>query len=225
MVVGLERTVTRGRKSIPTSAASPRNSQVRWHRRGAQRPRENPLNSDLNIVAPVNGTNMARNAAEIAFVIAHATNAPVTVLFVAQRAPTGKKRRRGIRARRHEQAILKDLTGLAEAYGVQCRTAVLADIAADEAMLKETESGKHNLIIMGASPPSRRKSLLRRNHRRGAGEVEGLADDRIDRHGRLGLRLGAHGTAEFVVFRETFGASRPASSRAVAAPVGQLLQR
>jgi Kef-type K+ transport system membrane component KefB/nucleotide-binding universal stress UspA family protein len=112
---------------------------------------EKPLDGELSILAPVNGTSTARNAAEVALVIAQASKAPVTVLYVTPRLPGGK--RRGLRTRRHEQAILKDIAGLADSYGVQCRTAVLADIAADDAIVKETERGKHNLIVLG---PSRR---------------------------------------------------------------------
>ena len=152
LVVGLERTVTRGseihadvnrvaaRFTGPIAIVDARNGHV-----------EDPLTSNISILAPVNGTNTARNAAEIAFVIAHASKAPVTILFVAQRAPTGPKKRRGIRTRRHEQAILKDIAALAEGYGVSFRTAVRADLAADEAILRETERGKHNLVVMGAS--------------------------------------------------------------------------
>jgi Kef-type K+ transport system membrane component KefB/nucleotide-binding universal stress UspA family protein len=153
MVVGLEKTVTRGREihadvnrvaagfSGPLAIVDARNGHL-----------DDPLNSSLSILAPVNGTNTARNAAEIAFVIAHASKAPVTILFVAARTPAaGKKRRRGIRARRHEQAILKDITALAEGYGVEWRTAVIADVAADQAILKEIERGKHNLVVMGVS--------------------------------------------------------------------------
>jgi Kef-type K+ transport system membrane component KefB/nucleotide-binding universal stress UspA family protein len=111
-----------------------------------------PLDGELNILAPVNGTATARNAAEVALAIAHASKSSITVLYVAPRPP-GKKKRRSLRTRRQEQAILKDIAGLADSYGVECRTAVLADIAADDAIVKETERGKHNLIVMG---PSRR---------------------------------------------------------------------
>jgi nucleotide-binding universal stress UspA family protein len=151
MVVGVERTITRKQEfhddvnriaaafDGPLAVVDARNGHV-----------EDPLNSTLSILAPVNGTNTARNAAEIAFVIAHASKAPVTILYVAQRAAAGTKKRRGIRARRHEQAILKDIAGLAEGYGVSFRTAVRADVVADEAILREAERGKHNLIIIGA---------------------------------------------------------------------------
>jgi nucleotide-binding universal stress UspA family protein len=151
MVLGVERTITRKQEfhddvnriaaafDGPLAIVDARNGHI-----------EDPLDSTLSILAPVNGTTTARNAAEIAFVIAHASKAPVTILYVAQRAPAGTKKRRGIRTRRHEQAILKDIAGLAEGYGVSFRTAVRADVVADEAILRETEGGKHNLIIMGA---------------------------------------------------------------------------
>jgi Kef-type K+ transport system membrane component KefB/nucleotide-binding universal stress UspA family protein len=153
MVIGVERTIARGKEfhsdvsrlaasfEGPLAIVDARNGHV-----------EDPLSSGLSILAPVNGTTTARNAAEIAFVIAHASKAPVTILYVAARPATaGGRRRRGIRARRHEQAILKDITALAEGYGVKWRTAVIADIGADEAILKETERSQHNLVVMGAS--------------------------------------------------------------------------
>jgi Kef-type K+ transport system membrane component KefB/nucleotide-binding universal stress UspA family protein len=152
LVIGLERTVTRGGEIHPDVnrvAASFTGPLAIVNARNGHL--EDPLASKLSILAPVNGTNTARNAAEVAFVIAHASKAPVTILYVAQRAPAGKNKRRGIRTRRHEQAILKDIAALAEGYGVSFRTAVLADIAADEAILRESERAKHNLIVMGAS--------------------------------------------------------------------------
>jgi nucleotide-binding universal stress UspA family protein len=152
LVIGLEKTVARkqefhpdvnriaGGFDGPLAIVDARNGHL-----------EDPLAEKLRILAPVNGTATARNAAEIAFVIARASKAPVTILYVAAR-PTaaGKKRRRGIRTRQHEQAILKDIADLADGYGVNARTAVLADIAADEAILKETERGEHNLVVLGA---------------------------------------------------------------------------
>ena len=152
MVIGVERTITRKQEfhadvsqiaasfDGPLAIVDARNVHI-----------DEPLNSGLSILAPVNGTITARNAAEVAFVIAHASRGPVTILYVAGRAPgAGKKRRRGIRARQHEQAILKDIAELAERYGVKWHTAVLTDVGADQAILTETERGQHNLVVMGA---------------------------------------------------------------------------
>jgi Kef-type K+ transport system membrane component KefB/nucleotide-binding universal stress UspA family protein len=153
LVMGRERTVTRGKEfhdgvnriagsfDGPLAIVDARNGHIK-----------DPMDSGLSILAPVNGTTTARNAAEVAFVIAHATRAPVTILYVAARAAApGQKRRRSIRARNSEQAILKDITELADGYGVKWRTAVRADVGADQAILTEAARSEHNLIIIGAS--------------------------------------------------------------------------
>ena len=49
----------------------------------------------------------------------------------------------------YEEAILKDIVELAESYELELRTMVRADVAAEEAILKELARGKHNLIVMG----------------------------------------------------------------------------
>ncbi len=53
------------------------------------------------------------------------------------------------RSRQAEEAILKDIVKLAESYQLELRTAVRADLAPDEAILKESARHKHNLIVMG----------------------------------------------------------------------------
>jgi Kef-type K+ transport system membrane component KefB/nucleotide-binding universal stress UspA family protein len=100
----------------------------------------------LSILVPVNGTDAARRGAEVALTMARATRAPLTVLYVTPRE-SGK--RRGIRTRRHEEAILKDIVAIADGYNMSVRTAVLSDNAAGEAILKEAGRRKHNLIVIG----------------------------------------------------------------------------
>jgi nucleotide-binding universal stress UspA family protein len=103
----------------------------------------------LNILVPVNGTEPSRRAAEVAITMARANKAPLTVLYVAVRAAGKESVRRGIRTRRHEEAILKDIVAIADGYNMSIRTAVLADNAADEAILNEVKRRKNNLIVMG----------------------------------------------------------------------------
>ncbi len=103
---------------------------------------EHPLHGKLAMLVPVNGTEMSRRAAEVAITMARASKASLTALYVA---PRGKKKR----ARRYEEAILKDIVELAESYELELRTAVRANVAAEEAILKEMARGKHNLIVMG----------------------------------------------------------------------------
>ena len=110
---------------------------------------ENPRHQELDILVPVNGTEPARRAAEVAITLARASKASVTVLYVATRSGNGKKQRRGVRIRRHEEDILKDIVKLAENYETDIRTAVRAEDAPEDAILKQTERGKHNIVVMG----------------------------------------------------------------------------
>lgn len=105
----------------------------------------------LSILVPVNGTEPSRRAAEVAITIARATKAPITVLYVAVQTATRRGMRRGIRTRRHEEAILKDIVAIADGYNMSIRTAVLAERAADEAILGEVRRRKHNLVVMGVA--------------------------------------------------------------------------
>ncbi|MFZ0069033.1 MAG: cation:proton antiporter [Pseudolabrys sp.] len=105
----------------------------------------------FDILIPVNGTEPSRRAAEVALTLARATNAQVTVLYVAMRADARRGARRGIRTRRHEEAILKDIVAIADGYNMSIRTAVVAERAAEEAILRELERRKHNLVVMGVS--------------------------------------------------------------------------
>jgi Kef-type K+ transport system membrane component KefB/nucleotide-binding universal stress UspA family protein len=101
-----------------------------------------------SILVPVNGTEQAKRGAEVAIVMARATNSPITVLYVAPRDAGGKRPRRNT-PRAHQEAILKEVVELAGSYNLQVQTAMLADSAANDAILKETERRKHNLIVLG----------------------------------------------------------------------------
>jgi nucleotide-binding universal stress UspA family protein len=104
----------------------------------------NPTDGKLSILVPVNGTEPSRRAAEVAFAMSRAARAPVTVLYVAPPANGGRRRSRGM-----ADAMLKDIVALGESYDVDAKTAVRAEHTADEAVLKEVEKRKHNLIVMG----------------------------------------------------------------------------
>ena len=93
------------------------------------------------MLVPVNGTEYSRRAAEVGIAVARACHAPLTALYVA---PGGKKR-----SRRYEEAILKDISELAEAYDTEVRTAVLANVAAEEAILRELSRRQYNLVLIG----------------------------------------------------------------------------
>jgi Kef-type K+ transport system membrane component KefB len=103
-----------------------------------------PTNGKLSLLVPVNGTEPSRRAAEVAFATARAARAPVTVLYVAPPASGSRKR-----PRRRADDMLKDIVALGESYDVDAKTAVRTDSVAEDAILKEIEKRRHNLIVMG----------------------------------------------------------------------------
>jgi nucleotide-binding universal stress UspA family protein len=142
MIIGLEKTVARRagfHEDVAKLAAGFEGPLAVVDARGKLL--EHPLGSQLDILVPVNGTEYSRRAAEVAIAIARASHAPLTALYVA---PRGRKR-----SRRYEEAILKDILKLAETYDTDMRTAVRANIAAEEAILKETSRKPYNLVVIG----------------------------------------------------------------------------
>lgn len=143
MIIGLERTVARRNEfhdDVTKLAAGFEGPLVVVDAR--EKLLETPLRGDLNMLVPVNGTEYSRRAAEVAIAIARASHAPLTALYVA---PGGRPR-----SRRYEEAILKDISKLAESYDLDLRTAVRANIAAEEAILKELSRRQYNLVVVGA---------------------------------------------------------------------------
>jgi nucleotide-binding universal stress UspA family protein len=111
-----------------------------------------PQDGPLNILVPVAGTDVSRRAAEVAIAIARAGNCPITGLYVAPaQAGNGRKRRGNFRARREEQAVIKEIAEMADRYGVAIETEIHADTTPDEAILAQAKEGEHNLIVMGVS--------------------------------------------------------------------------
>jgi Kef-type K+ transport system membrane component KefB/nucleotide-binding universal stress UspA family protein len=154
LLVGLEKTVARKKEFHPDVnliASEFEGPLAIVDARGAHL--EDPVESKLSILAPISGTEISRNAAEVAFAIARAKKTSVTALYVAARPGNGanKRLRRSIKTRRHEEAILKDIVELADTYNVKVKTAVIGDMEAEEAILKEAKNGEHNLIVMGVS--------------------------------------------------------------------------
>jgi nucleotide-binding universal stress UspA family protein len=149
MIIGVEKTTHRGKdfhESVTTLAKGFDGPLAITAVRGdlAETP-----GGKLSILVPVNGTEPSRRAAEVAITMARASKATLTVLYVAVRAAGKEGVRRGLRTRRHEEAILKDIVAIADGYNMSIRTAVLSENAADEAILNEAKRRKNNLIVMG----------------------------------------------------------------------------
>ena len=112
-----------------------------------------PLRGGLDILVPVTGTEVSRRGAEVALVLARATGSPVTVLHVTSSGSgSNSGRRRRLRHRRgDDEALLREIVGLADQYRVPIKTAVRVNIAAEDAILRQARLGNHNLIVMGVA--------------------------------------------------------------------------
>ncbi len=102
------------------------------------------MSARTHILLPVNGSPASRRAAEVSFVLARATGARVSALYVSQ--TDGRSRTRA-----HEEGALKDMAELAERYGVRFATKISKRGDAAEAILKEAGNG-YAMIVMGVSP-------------------------------------------------------------------------
>ena len=105
------------------------------------------------ILIPVNGSEVSRRAVEVGLTLARAIDAQVTVLYVTRADGNGGgrksvSRRRAIR--RNELAVLKDIGALGERYDVNVRSTTRANIAPDDAILRESKRG-YDLIVLGVS--------------------------------------------------------------------------
>jgi nucleotide-binding universal stress UspA family protein len=111
------------------------------------------LQSSSKILVPVNGTEVSRRAVEIALVVARSNDARITALYVTSGTQNSKRKRprRGSATRRNEEAVLKEVTELADRYDAKVRTAMRVDVAAEDAILKEARRGKYDLIILGVT--------------------------------------------------------------------------
>ena len=79
----------------------------------------------------------------------------------------GRRLRRGVETRRNEEAVLKDIAELASRYDASVRTALRVHAAVEEAILREAERGRYDLVVLGVARP-RRHAVLRQHGRRAA---------------------------------------------------------
>jgi Kef-type K+ transport system membrane component KefB/nucleotide-binding universal stress UspA family protein len=116
--------------------------------------RKQPEQSDIDVLVPVNGTEMARRGAEVAITIAQVCHAPLRAIYVSEVAgkERGHRRHNG-RWSWHEQAILKDIVELADQHDQRVRTAVRTTKPAEDAILSEVGRDENKLIVMGVARP------------------------------------------------------------------------
>ena len=102
------------------------------------------------ILVPVNGTEYSRRAAEIAFTVARASGALVTVLYVTRPDAAGGDRGAAEAARRSNLAVVADIGALADRFEVGMRHNMREHAAPVEAILEET-TWNYDLVVLGAN--------------------------------------------------------------------------
>jgi nucleotide-binding universal stress UspA family protein len=107
--------------------------------------------ANLNILAPITGSEVSRHGAEVAVALARATHRPLTVLYVAAQSSQARTLAILGARRREQEAVLKDIVKIADQYDVRVRTAVRTHASPAKAILEQARHGKHNLIVMGVS--------------------------------------------------------------------------
>jgi Kef-type K+ transport system membrane component KefB/nucleotide-binding universal stress UspA family protein len=113
-----------------------------------------------NIMVPVNGTDVSARGAELAMVIAEASRASVTALYVTNRTSKTRRRPRPLRLRDQVSAVTEQLEKMAQRYGVTLKTEVRRDMMPEEAILTEARHIKYDLLIIGASRRPGQKLFL-----------------------------------------------------------------
>jgi nucleotide-binding universal stress UspA family protein len=105
--------------------------------------------SGARILVPVNGTEAARRAAELACLLAPTLHASVTALYVSMSTTQASSERRRSLLHRNEEAVLREIVQLAARYRADIRTDIRTHRAPEQPILKEAP--RHHLLIMGVS--------------------------------------------------------------------------
>lgn len=117
--------------------------------------RKETIGARLNILVPVTGTPVSRQGAELAIALAQASHGSVTALHVAggQTRPRSWRRHVGaaIAPMSSAEAIIREIVRLGDPYGVEVKGAVRRIGTPQEAILRQLEVGRHNLLVMGVS--------------------------------------------------------------------------
>ncbi|HLH48397.1 MAG TPA: cation:proton antiporter [Roseiarcus sp.] len=119
---------------------------------------EDPIASRLTLLVPVTGAPASKRAAEIGIELARAAHAELTILHVAAAQSTANatsRRRQRMVARRHEEAVLREIVEIADRYDVRARTKITTSANPANAILSEAERARDTLIVLGvATRPS-----------------------------------------------------------------------
>jgi Kef-type K+ transport system membrane component KefB/nucleotide-binding universal stress UspA family protein len=108
-----------------------------------------PEGRAFRILVPVSGSGVSRRGAEIAIALARPGASSLRVMYVSTTRDKGVRRAGASMSHLHEEAILKDTVALAARYDVNVTTAIHADAAPEDAILREIRSSRADLVVMG----------------------------------------------------------------------------
>jgi nucleotide-binding universal stress UspA family protein len=114
---------------------------------------DDPIGGGIKILTPITDTAISRRAAEVSIELARAADAEITVLYVSpsKTSPDGIQQRRRLLARRHGEAVLKEIVEVADHYDVRVRTKIKISDRPHVAILNEAERARDTLIVLGVA--------------------------------------------------------------------------
>jgi Kef-type K+ transport system membrane component KefB/nucleotide-binding universal stress UspA family protein len=107
--------------------------------------------ASLNILIPATGTNYSRRAVEVGIALAKACDGKIMALNISPPADEPTRQLKTQKRLKPAREILKDIKALGEREGVKVKTAVKVRRTSEGAIIKQAKSGKHNLLIVGAT--------------------------------------------------------------------------
>jgi nucleotide-binding universal stress UspA family protein len=110
----------------------------------------------LNILVPVSGTRVSRQGAEVAIALTQASRGSVTALYVATDVrfalPWRQRFGRALAPRHTADAAIREVVELGRHYDIAVNGRIRTGSARPNAILREIQSGQHDLLVMGVSP-------------------------------------------------------------------------
>jgi nucleotide-binding universal stress UspA family protein len=118
----------------------------------------------LNILVPISGTSTSREGAELAIALAQASQGSVTALYVTNPSRRWRNWRQqfgtALAPENSADAAIREIVGMGGLYNIEVRGVIRSDRATEKVILKEIESGRHSLLVMGVSPRPGRQLFL-----------------------------------------------------------------
>jgi len=109
-----------------------------------------PLDASLNIIVPVDRSEISSRAAEVALGIGRGANAPVTALHVIQPIAGARSMTGLLRSRLNEETALKTVSRIAEHFDLQIKTVVSAAPGLPQAIARlVAEQKMPSLVVLG----------------------------------------------------------------------------